>query len=108
MKKTTKAPKSQSLRLKNNYSLALKMAGIDYSTQGKSVEEALGALGLTWEKIKAKGVVTVTKGPKTYEHLFLQKQLKRIFANKLTRMMWGKRLELLLGEQLIETASMSD
>jgi len=76
--------------------LVLETSGLKYQAQGESVEEALGSLGLEWHNIKAKGVVTVSKGKDAYEHLFSMNQLRRIFANKLTRMMWGKRLAILL------------
>ena len=82
----------------NNYNLVLEMAGIKYKGMGQTIDQALGSLNLSWEQIKAKGVVKISSGNKIYEHLFYTNQLKRIFANKLTRMMWGKRLELLLKE----------
>ena len=77
------------------YRVVLEMAGNKYQGRGNTIDEALSSLGLSWEQIKAKGVVEITRGGKTYEHLFYLGQLRRIFANKLTRMMWGKRLELL-------------
>ena len=83
----------------NVYKVVLLMAGIEYKAESLTIDGALEALGLSWEQIKAKGVVKVSKGDKSIEYLFYVKQLKRIFANKLTRMMWGKRLTMLLGEQ---------
>ena len=41
----------------------------------------------------------VTKDKTTLEHLFYINQLKRIFGNKLTRLLWSKRLTLLLNEK---------
>lgn len=76
--------------------LVLETSGLKYKSQGESIEEALGSLGLEWNNIKAKGVVKVSTGKNSYEHLFTMNQLRRIFANKLTRMMWGKRLAILL------------
>jgi hypothetical protein len=78
------------------YSVSLKIAGKEYKAKGESVSEALGSMGLSWDQIKSKGVMTVKKGFKSHEHLFFIKQLKRIFANKITRSTWGKRLELFL------------
>ena len=78
------------------YKVVLTMAGIEYKAESMTIDGALEALGLSWEQIKAKGVITVSKGSSSYEMLFYPKQLKRIFANKLTRMMWGKRLQMLL------------
>lgn len=83
---------------KNNYKLILEMAGKKYQGEGETIEEAFNSLGLSWEQIKAKGVVKITKGKDTYEHLFNLRQLRRIFANKLTRLLWAKRLKLLLND----------
>lgn len=78
------------------YKVTLETVGLEYKAEGKSISEALEKLGLKWNQTKGKGVVKVRYGSKTLEHLFYLNQLKRIFANKLTRLMWGKRLELLL------------
>lgn len=80
--------------------LKLLMVGIEHKAKGKTVEEALDNLNLSWEQIKAKGVVTVSEDGKSYEHLFMMKPLKRIFANKLTRTLWAKRLTLLLSQSI--------
>jgi len=84
--------------MKNNYQIVLQTSGEKYEGQGETINEALASLGLSWEQITAKGVVKVSKGKHTLEHLFYPKQLRRIFANKITRLMWGKRLELLFKE----------
>ena len=80
---------------KKHYKIVLTTSGVDYKASGKTISEAIGKLGLSWEQIKAKGVIKISQGEKTDEHVFVLKILRRIFANKLTRMMWGKRLELL-------------
>ena len=74
----------------------LQMAGIEYKGTGETIAEALLSLPLSWENIKAKGVITVKDGKKSCERLFVIKQLKRMFANKLTMQMQAKRLELFL------------
>ena len=79
-----------------NYQLTLKTVGRKYKNDGETVDQALAKLNLSWEQIKGKGVIKIFKDGKSYEHLFYLNQLKRIFANKITRLMWGKRLELLL------------
>jgi hypothetical protein len=76
--------------------LTLEMSGEKYKTTGGTINEAFLALPLSWENIKAKGLVTIKDGKKSCQHLFVIKQLKRIFANKLTMMMWSKRLALFL------------
>lgn len=80
--------------------LKLLMSGIDYKSKGETVEDAINNLNLSWEQIKAKGIITVSDDGKSYEHLFMMKPLKRIFANKLTRALWAKRLTLLLSQSI--------
>ena len=74
----------------------LKTVGKEYKGQGETVDEALGNMGITWEKIKGKGVITITDGVKTHEHLFYLSQLRKLFGNHTTRALWGKRLTILL------------
>jgi len=80
----------------NKIKVKLLMAGIEYKGTGETIAEALSSLPLSWENIKAKGVITVKDGKKSCERLFVIKQLKRMFANKLTMSMQAKRLELFL------------
>ena len=79
-----------------NYNLTLETVGRKYQSQGETIDQALANLNLSWEQIKAKGIVKVSQDKKTYEHLFYLRPLRRIFANKITRLIWGKRLTLLL------------
>ena len=80
----------------NKIKVKLSMAGIEYKGFGETITEALLSLPLSWENIKAKGVITVKDGKKSCERLFVIKQLKRMFANKLTMSMQAKRLALFL------------
>ncbi len=89
----------------DNYKIVLDTTGLKYESEGNTASEALDNLNLEWNQLKGKGVLTISKGKFSYSHLFYLKQLKRIAANKLTRLLWGKRLVLLLGEQK-ETATM--
>lgn len=82
----------------NNYKVVLEMAGIKHIKEAKTIDLALEALGLKWNNIKAKGIITVSRNKHSYEHLFYVPVLKRIFANKLTRALWAKRLGYLLKE----------
>ena len=77
------------------YKIELETAGIKYKSAGETVNEAIANLGLSWNQIKAKGVIKISSGGYSMEHLFYLRQLRRIFANKLTCLMWGKRLEIL-------------
>ena len=81
---------------KNNFNLILEMAGMKYYTRGETIHEAMLKLPLDWHNIKGKGIFNIKQGKKSVEHLFYQKQLRRIFANKLTMILWSRRLNLLL------------
>jgi hypothetical protein len=78
------------------YNVDLETVGKKYTAKNENLEEAIRSLGLSWEQIKAKGVIKIQFGKKSVEHLFYITQLKRIFANKLTLQMWTKRLQTLL------------
>lgn len=78
------------------YALELATSGKIYKSTGQTILEALEAIPLEWEQIKAKGVITIKQGKLKHEHLFYLKPLRRIFANKLTKLMWSKRLNTLL------------
>lgn len=86
------------------YQLVLETSGFKYNAEGKTIEEALGNLGVKYHRIKAKGIVKISQGKYTLEHLFQMKQLRRILANKITRLVWGKRLNLLLTETAANNA----
>ena len=103
IKKTTK--KAVKAKVSDNYKIVLDTTGLKYESEGNTASEALDNLNLEWNQLKGKGVITISKGKSSYSHLFYLKQLKRIAANKLTRLLWGKRLALLLREQK-ETATM--
>jgi hypothetical protein len=79
--------------------LKLTTCGLEFKASGETIEECLDKVGLSWNDIKNKGVITVKKGTKTHEHLFSTLQLKRIFGNKLTKGLWSKRLETLLDNE---------
>jgi len=76
--------------------LNLKTSGIDYKSKGETIDEALANLGMEWYQLKAKGVITIIKGKLKLEKLFIMGELRKIFANKITRATQAKRLELLL------------
>jgi hypothetical protein len=78
------------------YSVVLETSGRKYKSDGDTIAEAIERLSLEWHHIKAKGIIRVSHGNKTYEHLFYLRPLKKIFANKMTRLVWGKRLTTLL------------
>ena len=78
------------------YNLTLDMGGAIYESKGETLLEALQAIPLEWNQIKAKCIVKITKGELFYEHLFFIKQIRRILINKITKQIWAKRLELLL------------
>lgn len=87
---------SKKQKQKEQYTVILEMAGEKYKYKAETINEALENLGLSWVDIKAKGVIIVSKNKKSYEHLFNLRILKRIFANKMARLLWAKRLTYLL------------
>lgn len=89
----------QQTRKVNNFKLTLLTSGIEHKAQAETVDDALAELGLSWNQIKAKGDVTIKRNGKEYSHFFPLPQLKRIFANRLTRQLWAKRLTMLFNEQ---------
>lgn len=88
--------------MREKYKVTLRTSEKEYKEEGSSVLSCLEKIGLKWNQIKAKGTIIIERKGNTYEHLFQLQQLKRIFANKLTRMMWSKRLELLLKSKINE------
>lgn len=76
--------------------ILLQTVGKEYSATAPSVEEGLIKLGLSWDQIKGKGTILITKRKLSHEHLFNTLQLKRLFGNKLTMRLWAGRLESLL------------
>ena len=79
-----------------NYKIVVEVLGKQWKQDGKTIEEALSNFDLSWEHIKGKGVIIVSKGGLTHEHLMAAKLLRRIFSNKITRILWAKNLQLLL------------
>lgn len=90
-------------QIKAEYLAILEMADNKYTGQGKTIFDALDALKLEWQQIKAKGVITIMHGNKKVEKLLYLKPLRRIFANKLAKQLWARNLERLL----TETANMN-
>lgn len=76
--------------------ISIKILGEEWEQEGKTIEEALSKFPLSWDNIKGKGVLTVTQGKKSHEHMFNMKVLRRIFSNKLIMAHWAKNLEMLL------------
>ena len=81
------------------YKITLTIAGIKHKSKGQTIDEAIAALNLTWDMIKAKGTVRIDDGKQACEYLFQKLQLQRMLSNKITRYMWSKRLALLLKEK---------
>ena len=74
----------------------LSILGVDRKAEGKTLAEALSKFDLSWETIKGKGIMTITDGNNSYEHLFNMKVLRRIFSNKIVMGFWVKNLEMFL------------
>ena len=99
MPKTTKkttTKKGTTLKQAPKYQLLLTTVGEKHRAEGKTLVEAIANFGLTWKDIKQKGVLQITKGKLTYEHLFPAPKLRRLLGNKMVREMWAKNLDFLL------------
>ena len=81
------------------YNITLETTGLKYKAKGETILEAIDGLGLDWPQIKAKGVLTIKSGMKSLAHLFVLPQMKRLFANKMFRALWAKRLTLLFNNK---------
>lgn len=75
------------------YNIVLETAGVLYESEGNTLEEALANLPIEWIKIKMKSILKISKGNKSYEHLFNIARMRSILVNKLSREIWAKRLE---------------
>ncbi len=78
------------------YKIKLETSGKIYKQSAETIEEAMELIGLEWNDIKGKGLLTITKGKLSHEHLFNTVQLRRFFGSKLRRELWAKRLNILL------------
>jgi len=79
------------------YKVKLETNGKTITKTAESIYDALTAMDLTWDKIKGKGVITVSQGDKTREKVFNAPLLRRLFGNKDFRALWANRLKYLLG-----------
>jgi hypothetical protein len=78
------------------YKAVLKSLGSEWTATGKTIEEALANLDLSWEQIKGKGTLTVSWGKDSHEHLFNVFVLRRIVSNDIIRAHWAKYLGIYL------------
>lgn len=78
------------------YALTLETSGKVFNTAGATILDTLNAIPLEWHQVKGKGIMTITQGQRKHQHLFYTQQLRKLFVNKITRLMWAKRLELFL------------
>lgn len=81
---------------KNDYKIELELINGTFKSSGKTLSEAFENLGLTWNEIKSKGMMKVTKGDMYIEKLFMMHILRRIMSNKLVRQTWDKNLNFLM------------
>ena len=82
--------------MENNYKITISVLGNEWSEEGKTIHYTLDKFPLTWEQIKSKGVVVVTKGNLKRTQLIPGVTLRRILSNKIMKAVWSKRLKLLL------------
>jgi len=78
------------------YNVVVDILNEKFEGSGKTIEEALENVDISWKEIKGNGEITVSKGNNKFTHLFNRPSMVRIFSNKNTRMQQAKRFELLL------------
>lgn len=81
---------------KNECKIILNVLGQEWKSKGKDIDTALSNFDLEWQQIKGKGILKITQGKSNIEYWCNAIKLRRIFANKITRQLWAKRLEVLL------------
>lgn len=82
--------------------LVLEMAGKEYISDGQTIDEAIGKLGLDYTHIKTKGTITIFKDGKKAEKLFYLRPLRMLFANKIRRAGWIHQLEDLIKQSVAD------
>ena len=82
---------------KSDYEITVELSsGDNYKATGKTVHEALDALGLNYTHIKSKGTLMLKHGGKTSSRMFYCRPLRRLVSNKLRKAQVGKDLVYLL------------
>lgn len=70
---------------KPSYTITILMNGLTYKGSGDTLHEAFDSLGLTFQDIKTKGEITVTKGDRKASRLLPLPKLRRTFASKMLK-----------------------
>lgn len=78
------------------YSVILELNGEKGSATGLTLVEAFNNLVYEVGTYKTKGILKIEKDGRKIEKIFGVLPLKRFFANKLTREIWAKNLDLAL------------
>jgi len=63
-----------------------------FKSEGESLEKAFDNLKLDWFDVKNKGVIKIKDGNKEKELVFLRNKLKKVFVNKLNKLIFAKQL----------------
>ena len=61
--------------------------------------QALENLSPSWEQIKGKGIIRVSKGSKKYTQLMIMPKIRRMLSNKIVRFQQAKNLEYMLNSE---------
>lgn len=65
------------------YSLTLKVNGLVFTAEGNTIADAFSKTGLTFQQVKTKGEITITKGDRTITRLLQLPKLRRVFLSKI-------------------------
>ena len=64
-----------------------------YSASGKTIEEDLGNMKITYVEIKTKGFATFQKDKMTIKKFFVFRQLRRLLVSNLFQRLWAQNME---------------
>lgn len=73
----------------------LDILGRIYEGESRTIKGAIAKLPLTWQTVKGKGVITVTKEGHVYERNMRADEIRRMVANDLSRRLWADRFDFL-------------
>lgn len=88
--------KKKKASVKDAYRIVITMPSNSVEAVGKTADEALNNLDMSFMDVKEKGTITLYKGSKKSERFFYKNALKKVVVNKLRKAQVGRDLESLL------------
>jgi len=72
------------------------MANGEFKGEGNTIPEAFMNVPLDFMKVKYKGIVRLSQGGKTTERLYMMRQLRMMFSNKIAKIHWANQISKFL------------